>query len=87
MIELRLQGSDDTIYIDFAYSGIPEILNIDKIVIRDEKINSISDDEETISKQMTENNDDSEFIEKDDDFIIHFHYFYNRYILLNSEEY
>ena len=67
MIELRLQGSDETIYIDFAYSGIPENLNIDKIVIRDEKINTILDDEETLYKQMVENGDDSEFIENDDD--------------------
>lgn len=67
MIELRLQGSDETIYIDFAYSGIPENLNIDKIVIRDEKIKTILDDEERLSKQMVENGDDSEFIENDDD--------------------
>ena len=65
MIELRLQGSDETIYIDFAYSGIPENLNIDKIVIRDEKINTILDDEETISKQMMKKNDDDSTIFED----------------------
>ena len=67
MIELRLQGSDETIYIDFAYSGIPENLNIDKLVIRDEKINSMIDDDETLSKQMIENEDGSKITEDEDD--------------------
>ena len=67
MIELRLQNSDDIIYIDFAYSGIPEKLNIDKIVIRDEKINSILEDEETSSNEITDNKDSSKMIEEDDD--------------------
>tara|TARA_X000000368_G_scaffold419082_1_gene422215 strand:- start:4659 stop:10388 length:5730 start_codon:yes stop_codon:yes gene_type:complete len=67
MIELTLQGSDDIIYIDFAYSGIPENLNIDKIVIRDEKINTILDDEETLSKEPIDVEDGSKMIEEDDD--------------------
>ena len=34
MIELRLYPSNDVIYIDFSYQGIPRELNIDKINIR-----------------------------------------------------
>uniref|UniRef100_A0A6C0DW05 Uncharacterized protein n=1 Tax=viral metagenome TaxID=1070528 RepID=A0A6C0DW05_9ZZZZ len=35
MIEVTLLPENTIIYIDFAYSGIPEDLNIDKIVVRD----------------------------------------------------
>ena len=35
MIEVTLLPENTIIYIDFAYSGIPENLNIDKIIIRD----------------------------------------------------
>jgi hypothetical protein len=35
MIEVTLLPENDVIYIDFAYSGIPENLNIDKIIVRD----------------------------------------------------
>jgi len=35
MIEVTLLPENDIIYIDFAYSGIPENLNIDKIIVRD----------------------------------------------------
>ena len=35
MIEVTLLPENDVIYIDFAYSGIPEDLNIDKIIVRD----------------------------------------------------
>jgi hypothetical protein len=35
MIEVTLLPENDVIYIDFAYSGIPENLNIEKIVVRD----------------------------------------------------
>ena len=35
MIEVTTLPEKDVLYIDFAYSGIPEFLNIEKIVIRD----------------------------------------------------
>ena len=37
MIEITLIPSKEIIYIDFAYSGIPENLNIEKIIIKDSK--------------------------------------------------
>ena len=36
MMEVTLFPNKDIIYIDFGYSGIPENLNIEKIVIRDD---------------------------------------------------
>jgi len=38
MIEVTIVPGNTIIYIDFAYSGIPEDLNIDKIIVRD-KVN------------------------------------------------
>lgn len=35
MIEVTILPDNTIIYIDFAYSGIPEDLNIDKIIVRD----------------------------------------------------
>ena len=35
MIEITILPEKDVLYIDFAYSGIPEHLNIEKIIIRD----------------------------------------------------
>ena len=48
MIELKTYPDKDVIYIDFKYQGIPEELNIDKIVIRsspkeEEKIKTVDD--------------------------------------------
>lgn len=37
MMEVTLIPSNDVIYIDFGYSGIPEKMNIEKIIIRDDK--------------------------------------------------
>jgi hypothetical protein len=37
MIEITLIPNSEVIYIDFAYSGIPENLNIEKIIIKDSK--------------------------------------------------
>lgn len=44
MIELSIIPSKEIIYIDFAYSGIPENLNIDKIIINSKNI--LKDDEQ-----------------------------------------
>ena len=51
MIEITLIPSSDVIYIDFAYSGIPENLNIEKIIIKDSKESlpaSIPDEEKEV---------------------------------------
>ena len=61
MIEITLFPSKDIIYIDFGYSGIPENLNIEKIVIRDK---SITDE---IEKEIEQK--DEEQKEKDDESI------------------
>ena len=37
MIEITLIPNSEIIYIDFAYSGIPENLNIEKIIVKDSK--------------------------------------------------
>ena len=49
MIEITTLPEKDLLYIDFAYSGIPEDLNIEKIIVRekvDETKLSVSQDEE-----------------------------------------
>ena len=35
MIELKIYPNDDVIFIDFAYKGLPEDLNIKEIIVRD----------------------------------------------------
>ena len=57
-IELQIYGTDQKIYIDFAYSGIPEDLNIEKISIKDNKeLLSTTIEEDTIDENI-----DSEFL-------------------------
>ena len=48
MIEIKLYPSNDIIYIDFAYKGIPEELEIDKFVIRTKPVKLVEDE-----KQLT----------------------------------
>ena len=55
MMEVTLFPSKDIIYIDFGYSGIPENLNIEKIVIRDSVTDELEFKEE--NKQVTEDNE------------------------------
>ena len=74
MIEITTLPEKDLLYIDFAYSGIPEHLNIEKIVVRDkidetkllvsqeEKLNSglsLDDTEETYLNQ--DNNEELDY--------------------------
>ena len=58
MIEVKLFPSNDVIYIDFGYSGIPENLNIEKIVIRDKSIDDEVEKQEVAEKQKQEKEDD-----------------------------
>ena len=37
MIELKIFVSNEVIYIDFGYKGIPEDLNIEKIIVKDKQ--------------------------------------------------
>jgi len=66
MIELTLIPSNEVIYIDFAYSGITENLNIEKIVIREDKSSieelkyNIDDEEKELLKKESEFLDDKE---------------------------
>ena len=52
MIEITLTPNSEVLYIDFAYSGIPENLNIEKIIIRDK-----SEISEKILKEQEEEAD------------------------------
>tara|TARA_Y100000992_G_scaffold302285_1_gene275889 strand:+ start:45736 stop:51408 length:5673 start_codon:yes stop_codon:yes gene_type:complete len=75
MLELTIEDSEEVIYIDFAYSGIPDNLNIEKIVIRDEKVSLEKEKEKEKEDEIIENsiNEDNSKIDlEDDDFdIIH----------------
>ena len=58
MIEITLIPSNEVIYIDFAYSGIPEDLNIEKITIKDNKeLLSTKIEEDTIDQDIDQNID------------------------------
>ncbi len=60
MIEITLIPDNEIIYIDFGYSGIPEHLNIEKIIIKDSK--------ETLKELINnkENEEEEEEIDKID---------------------
>ena len=62
MIELTTVPDKDIIYIDFAYQGIPEELNIEKIIVKD-KLDSIKSEERSDDREK----DDSEKIEEVED--------------------
>ena len=62
MIELTTVPDKDIIYIDFAYEGIPEELNIEKIIVKD-KLDSIKSEE----KEEDREKEDSEKIEEVED--------------------
>jgi len=62
MIEVTLLPENDVIYIDFAYSGIPENLNIEKIVVRDkvdETQLAILDDTKSIGEDVISSSSDT----------------------------
>ena len=62
MIELKIIPTNEIYYIDFGYSGIPEELNIEKIIINNE-FDGVDEflKEEDIKKELV----DEEFNEKD----------------------
>ena len=67
MIEITTLPEKDVLYIDFAYSGIPEHLNIEKIVVRDkvdETKLSVSQEYESKSP-LTEDDLEETFLGKD----------------------
>jgi hypothetical protein len=71
MIEVSIEESDEIIYIDFAYSGIPDKMNIEKIVINDKIKDPTIDESKDIDSSIQEDNIESHDIEiKDDDFDI-----------------
>ncbi len=68
MIEITTLPTKDLLYIDFAYSGIPENLNIEKIIVREkldetkllvsqeEKVQSISNSDDTEESYLNQDN-------------------------------
>lgn len=68
MIELKIFVSNEVIYIDFGYKGIPEDLNIEKIIVKDKQHpQSIIDSklESDIIEDDLEEGDTSEDFKKD----------------------
>jgi hypothetical protein len=75
MIEITTLPEKELLYIDFAYSGIPEHLNIEKIIVREkvdetkllasreEKLKSL--DSDTISEESYLNQDDKQELDYD----------------------
>jgi uncharacterized ubiquitin-like protein YukD len=75
MIEITTLPEKELLYIDFAYSGIPEHLNIEKIIVREkvdetkllvsreEKLKSL--DSDTISEESYLNQDDTQELDYD----------------------
>lgn len=60
MMELTLIPNKEVIYIDFGYSGIPEDLNIEKIVIRDYDIKYETDEEKAKDEEKYDEKDDKD---------------------------
>ena len=54
MIEIKLYPTSEIIYIDFAYKGVPEHLNIDKIVIREKPEEIKAQEEEKTLDELNE---------------------------------
>jgi hypothetical protein len=71
MIELKTYPDEDIIYIDFKYQGLPQELNIEKIVIRsspkEEENPEINEDIEPLEDE-TEKSEDNEPLEIEDTF-------------------
>ena len=57
MIEITTLPEKDLLYIDFAYSGIPEDLNIEKIIVREKvdetKLSVLQDEERSFNTDET----------------------------------
>ena len=68
MIEVSIEDSNETIYIDFAYSGIPEKMNIEKIVINNNIKDSILNESKDTEIDSSIQDIDDAFQKKDDDF-------------------
>ena len=65
MIEIKLYPSQEIIYLDFAYKGLPPEYNIEKIIIRESPVKKLSEDvrdQEEEEQQESENNNISENI-------------------------
>jgi hypothetical protein len=67
MIEITTLPEKDLLYIDFAYSGIPEHLNIEKIVVR-EKIDEtklLASQEEKLNSSLISDETEESFLNQD----------------------
>lgn len=66
MIEITLIPNKEVIYIDFAYSGIPENLNIDKIIVRDtHEFNLALDQDQEDQKDIDSSQDLGQDLDQD----------------------
>lgn len=79
MIEVTIDKTDEVIYIDFAYSGIPEHLNIEKIIVKNRTESEDSDNNKKDTEENEDSNEENEneytessnlFKQQDDDFDI-----------------
>jgi hypothetical protein len=63
MIEIKLYPSEEIIYIDFAYKGIPEDLNINRIQIREKPDELKEREEKQEEEEQEQERRDSSFME------------------------
>ena len=68
MIEITTLPEKDLLYIDFAYSGIPEHLNIEKIVVRDklDETKLLASQEDKLKSNSTLDNTEESYLNQDD---------------------
>ena len=61
MIEIKLYPSNEIIYIDFAYKGIPQELEIDKFVIRTKPVRLVEQEKElsVVKEEVTDETDET----------------------------
>ena len=61
MIEIKLYPSNEIIYIDFAYKGIPQELEIDKFVIRTKPVKLVEQEKElsVVKEEVTDETDET----------------------------
>ena len=67
-IKIKIQPSGDFIYLDFAYKGLPENLDIDKIVIRTSPLENENEESSSMSRMMSQEQPRLEETAKDESY-------------------
>ena len=67
-IKIKIQPSDDFIYLDFAYKGLPENLDIDKIVIRTSPLENENEESSSMNRMMSQEQPRLEETTKDESY-------------------